>query len=430
MLKSSPNHPILASPFWSRLMFNHLHLSGLEKKIPQLLPSKKFRSELELEMLRSDRTGSPMTLILFDLESGQAQPEEREAGLLKLAQLIGQESRLTDHKGWYHDDAGLHVALMLLHTLPERAHRIITVTRNRFREAMSQQKNQALKTLDLACAIYAYPIRPERLEEDEAHTSHPGEEAGGGNGAAGRDPEGAAGPDSMQIRPQYPSAHLLLRRRLPVWKRSFDLIASLIGLLIIFPLFLLIALLIKLTSPGPVFFKQERVGYLGKIFRCWKFRSMRVDADPTAHKQYLSQLIEQAAGEGDKGADKPMIKLDSKDKQITVVGRILRKSCLDELPQLFNVLRGEMSLVGPRPCLPYEVEKYQRWHLHRLDAVPGITGLWQVMGKNKTTFKQMIRLDILYARQRCLWLDIKILFLTIPAVLREIQQVGHLEEVK
>jgi lipopolysaccharide/colanic/teichoic acid biosynthesis glycosyltransferase len=207
-------------------------------------------------------------------------------------------------------------------------------------------------------------------------------------------------------------------RRLSAWKRGIDIIGALAGLVVFSPFFLLIAVVIKVVSPGPVFFKQARVGRGGRQFICWKFRTMQVRADPSVHQQHVMSLIRSGTNDG---AGKPMVKLDSgRDPRLIPLGNILRQSCLDELPQLINVLRGEMSLVGPRPCLPYEAQEYLLWQTTRFDVAPGMTGLWQVSGKNRTTFTEMIRLDILYAKQQSLWLDISILLKTVPVIIAQI----------
>jgi lipopolysaccharide/colanic/teichoic acid biosynthesis glycosyltransferase len=176
---------------------------------------------------------------------------------------------------------------------------------------------------------------------------------------------------------------------------------------------LFVAFLIKIVSPGPVFFKQERVGQSGKIFYLLKFRTMKVNNDDTIHREYFKKLINCT----DKN-DSPMIKLSDTghDNRVIMFGKIIRKSCIDELPQFINVLLGEMSVVGPRPCIPYEAEEFLLWHKRRFDIVPGITGLWQVSGKNNTTFKEMIRLDIEYAVKRSFILDLKIIIKT-PGVI-------------
>jgi lipopolysaccharide/colanic/teichoic acid biosynthesis glycosyltransferase len=206
-------------------------------------------------------------------------------------------------------------------------------------------------------------------------------------------------------------------RKIPFWKRGLDLFGSIIGLIILSPLFFLISLIIKIVSPGPVFFIQTRIGYGGKTFSLIKFRTMVVNTDSETHQNYCAELIN---GDCEKqNIDRPMIKLDEDNPNIILFGKILRKCCLDELPQLINVLRGDMSLVGPRPAIPYEVNEYLRWHKGRLDAVPGMTGLWQVSGKNLLSFKEMVRLDIRYSRNLSLFSDFKILLMTPFAIISQ-----------
>jgi exopolysaccharide production protein ExoY len=195
----------------------------------------------------------------------------------------------------------------------------------------------------------------------------------------------------------------------PQWKRTLDVLLVVLALPVLFPLMLLIALVIRMVSAGPVLFKQERVGYLGERFLCYKFRTMFVNSDTGIHQGHLNQLM---------NSDAPMVKMDSKgDPRIIPFGRLMRASGLDELPQIINVLCGDMSLVGPRPCVSYEYEKYLPWQRERFNALPGLTGLWQVSGKNRTTFTQMIELDIKYVRGKTLWLDLGIIFKTIPALM-------------
>ena len=196
-----------------------------------------------------------------------------------------------------------------------------------------------------------------------------------------------------------------------------DVVCALFGLVVLSPILLLGAVVIKTVSPGPVFFKQRRVGYRGKTFLMLKFRTMHSDTDISTHKNHVKQLIN---GANNGHSNRPMTKLDNHPK-IILFGRILRNMCIDELPQLINVLRGEMSLVGPRPPLPYEVEEYLQWHYARFDAVPGMTGLWQVSGKNQLTFLEMMQLDIQYSRRMSLWLDIVILLKTPLTILSQIK---------
>ena len=204
-----------------------------------------------------------------------------------------------------------------------------------------------------------------------------------------------------------------------VLKRGIDIIGALVGILLLSPLMLITALAIKATSPGPVIFKQSRVGKNGVPFTFYKFRSMFWNADDQIHREYITHLIQgnlEEINQGDK--EKPLYKIRS-DPRVTRVGRIIRKTSIDELPQLFNVLKGEMSLVGPRPPLYYEVEKYQSWHLRRiLEMKPGITGLWQVYGRSATSFDDMVRFDIRYMLNWSLMLDIKILIKTVKKVLQ------------
>jgi len=196
---------------------------------------------------------------------------------------------------------------------------------------------------------------------------------------------------------------------LPRWKRVLDCTLILVSIPFLVPLVVVIAFIIKRKSAGPVLFQQKRIGFGGQPFMCLKFRTMHCGAETVSHQGHLQQLIT---------SDAPMTKLDnSGDSRIIPFGKILRSSGLDELPQLINVLKGEMSLVGPRPCVPYEAEKYLPWQKERFNAAPGLTGLWQVSGKNRTTFTRMMQLDIEYTHKKSLWLDFKIIFLTVPALL-------------
>jgi exopolysaccharide production protein ExoY len=199
---------------------------------------------------------------------------------------------------------------------------------------------------------------------------------------------------------------------MPTWKRALDIVSSLAALPVLLPLVTIIAMVTKVSSPGPVLFKQPRIGLKGKPFLCYKFRTMKMNADTTGHQAYLHQLM---------GSNAPMVKMDARrDSRLIPGGWLLRATGLDELPQIINVLRGEMSLVGPRPCIPYEYEKYTSWQKLRFAAHPGLTGLWQVSGKNKTTFNEMINLDIRYANTKSLWLDLKIMLRTGPALLEQV----------
>lgn len=192
-----------------------------------------------------------------------------------------------------------------------------------------------------------------------------------------------------------------------------DVTCILVAIPLLLPLMLVIALVVKFGSRGSVLFKQERVGLRGARFTCLKFRTMFVGADVSVHQGHWNDLIV---------SNRPMEKMDSRgDPRLIPLGRVLRETALDELPQIINVLRGEMSLVGPRPCIPYEYEKYLPWQKERFNTLPGLTGLWQVSGKNKTTFVEMMHLDIDYVRRKSLWLDLWIILMTIPALVVQVQ---------
>ena len=219
---------------------------------------------------------------------------------------------------------------------------------------------------------------------------------------------------------------------LPIWKRGLDL-----GCILLMSPALLIAgvvvsLVIKVGSRGPLLFQQERVGYRGRRFTLYKFRTMKPNAETDSHQRHTQNLIK---------SHTPMVKLDAQsDPRLIPLGSCLRACGLDELPQLINVMLGEMSLVGPRPCIPYEFDLHEPWQQERYNAAPGLTGLWQVSGKNRTTFDEMVKFDIEYAQKRSLWLDLKILFRTLPAIWQQYsdlrdarskesdQPVNHLEK--
>jgi lipopolysaccharide/colanic/teichoic acid biosynthesis glycosyltransferase len=197
----------------------------------------------------------------------------------------------------------------------------------------------------------------------------------------------------------------------PRWKRVFDLICIALTLPIWLPLLLLVMGWIKLVSPGPIFYRQERVGYRGRRFMLFKFRTMHVNAETRTHEEYFAHLMR---------SDCPMTKLDAlDDNRLIGCGRLLRASGLDELPQVFNVLRGEMSLVGPRPCLPNEFELYSPSQQQRVKALPGLTGYWQVNGKNKTTFSEMIAMDLFYSENMSPMLDLRIILKTLPLLVAD-----------
>jgi len=216
---------------------------------------------------------------------------------------------------------------------------------------------------------------------------------------------------SPSTLPESP-ALVLHAPAIPCWKRSLDIAGCIIALPVLLVVAALVTLLIATVSRGPIFFRQQRVGYMGRLFMLYKFRTMHVGAETESHRAHIATLLT---------TRRPMQKLDSaRDARLIPGGWLLRASGLDELPQLINVLLGDMSLVGPRPCIPYEYDKYSLAQRARFASAPGLTGLWQVSGKNRTTFDEMIRLDLQYTATRSFWLDAKILFLTAPALCTQI----------
>jgi len=201
-------------------------------------------------------------------------------------------------------------------------------------------------------------------------------------------------------------------------KRAFDILISGVLLVLVSPIWLLISLFIKLDSSGAVLFEQERVGMDGRKFLCYKFRTMLDDADENLHREAYRKNIEGEAQANAGDDEKPVFGKVKNDPRVTRLGKFLRRTSLDELPQFLNVLLGDMSVVGARPPIPYEVEDYDLRHRKRLDMKPGITGLWQVSGRNRLTFEEMVQIDLYYIENWSLWLDLKIIMLTLPAILR------------
>jgi exopolysaccharide biosynthesis polyprenyl glycosylphosphotransferase len=339
-----------------------------------------FKRMLLLERRRSERTGIPFALALLEVEG--IQPGLDRTKLDELATSVGTAMRETDLTGWYHQSSTIGIILTTLNgvdrlslksIIAERVDRVLSM------QLTSSQKRQ------VRISVYIFP---EQMTDGDS---------------VGPAPEFYADP-----KPEH------LKSKLNVaLKRTIDVAGSLAVLILLLPLFLVIAIILKLTSRGPVLFRQTRLGRLGKKFTFLKFRSMYVNNDPEIHKNYIQNLINKKVSESE-----GTFKIKN-DPRITSFGRFLRKSSLDELPQFINVLKGEMSLVGPRPPIPYEFEKYSLWHRRRiLEVKPGITGEWQVNGRSRTAFDEMVRMDLRYIQNQCIWLDLKILLKTPLAVLK------------
>jgi lipopolysaccharide/colanic/teichoic acid biosynthesis glycosyltransferase len=359
--------------------------------------SGEFHALLARERGRADRNGNRFSLIIF--KTANLPPGVAIQRRLQLS--LGSRLRDTDEFGWYDDQ---HLGAIIPYASGQSARRI----------AEGICRNMSLPSNNETFVVYTYPENwfvDQRsdlsLELDLFAQTAPSTSKQSAESPVGSRPNG------MESQQEGTGYKAILYRPLPIWKRSLDLAASLTTLIMLFPLFLFAVILIKLVSPGPILFRQERIGYMGRAFTLFKFRTMEVSSDNSTHVRYMRKLIVKDS------ESLPMKKLEN-SPSIIPYGRLLRASCIDELPQLFNVLRGEMSMVGPRPCLPYEADEYQRWHARRFDSVPGMTGLWQVKGKNRTTFKEMIRLDINYTQNLSLWLDLKIILLTPVAIIRQI----------
>ncbi|HEU0300182.1 MAG TPA: sugar transferase [Longimicrobium sp.] len=326
-----------------------------------------FRGSLRRECARADRTGREFSLLVLAPSPSGAAPA---------LELLGRRLRETDEIGWME---GGSIGALLTDTGREGAQLVAG-------EVLSRLEREG-----------AAP---------PAHTlfTYPGDWMAPGAPAASVDDAHPAGAASAAAVPPCLDAY-------PPWKRVMDVAGALAAILLLSPVLLAVALAVRLSSTGPVFFRQERIGYGGRRFRMWKFRSMYADAGDAAHAAYLRSLV---AGQG--GADGGF-KLRA-DPRITPVGRVIRRWSLDELPQLFNVLRGDMGLVGPRPEPAYATEGYAQWYYRRvLGAKPGITGLWQVHGRSRVSYETMVRMDLRYGQRLSPLADARLLLQTIRAVL-------------
>ncbi len=358
--------------------------NGLELK--DVLTAEVFRRMISLERKRSERTQRPFVLLLMD--TGRTQPTEKNGRILvDILSALQSATRETDVMGWYEMNSAVGVMFteitlennLILSTILSR---ISDVLRGRLTgEQFSQIK-------------FSFHLFPEEWD--------------------------SSNPERQSNPTLYPDLHKRNghNRLSRAMKRGMDVLGSVLLITILSPVFLVIAAVIKLSSEGPVLFRQQRIGEHGTAFTFLKFRSMYVNNDASEHKEYVHKLIAgQAAKQPTSSAAEGVFKLTN-DRRVTAVGNFLRRTSLDELPQFLNVLKGDMSLVGPRPPVPYEVDAYATWHRRRLlEAKPGITGLWQVHGRSRVGFDDMVRLDLHYARNCSPLLDLKILLLTPKAVI-------------
>ena len=353
----------------------------------EVLIEESFRSMLTLERRRAERSRKPFVLMLLD---ANAFIEEKTADrfLSRISAVLLKSTRETDLIGWY--EKGVVLGVIFTEVSCEGETPITEILSSKVVDALEGELGRKV----LSSLVVTTHLFPEKTGQDK------GEKVA----------DSRFYPDLAKSTPK--------KRASQVAKRVIDVLGSSFLLLVLSPLLALIAIGIKLTSKGPVIFKQERLGQFGSKFRCLKFRTMYANNDPRIHQEYVQKFINGQAETAHKESGKPAVYKIKNDSRITTMGRLLRKTSLDELPQFWNVLTGEMSLVGPRPSLPYEFEIYDIWHRRRvLEVKPGVTGLWQVSGRSRTCFDDMVRLDLRYSQSWSVWLDVKILLQTPGAVL-------------
>ena len=363
-----------------------LRISPVPSRRDEILAEQALHAMLTLERRRAERSGKPFVLMLLD---AHAVPKQGHGGsfIQDLKSVVCDATRETDLIGWYEE--GVILAVIFTEINVEGKSPITEVLHSKVVAALRENLDPRLAA-KLVITAHLFPEswngeRPDRIADVKLYPEFSRKNGG---------------------------------KRLPlIVKRVIDIAGSSALLLVLSPLLAAIAAAIKLTSKGPVIFKQERFGQFGKRFSCLKFRTMSTDNDPKIHREFVHKFIagKTDAAEGDEA--EPGVYKITNDPRVTPVGRFLRKTSLDELPQFINVLRGEMSLVGPRPPVPYEFEVYDHWHRRRvLEVKPGVTGLWQVSGRSRTCFDDMVRLDLRYSQSWSLWLDLKILIATPRAV--------------
>jgi lipopolysaccharide/colanic/teichoic acid biosynthesis glycosyltransferase len=350
-----------------------------------LLGQEAFASMLYLERRRAERAKKRFVLMIVDVKSGIAQQDDK-CILPKFTSALTTAIRETDIIGWYLENNLIGViGTELGETKPSTIQdRMLERVGSAFHEAVGIGKGYTISV--------TFHFFPEEWEE--------GEKDHGAN---------------IMLYPDLSRQEQSKKFALGV-KRSIDIVGSATAMFLLLPIYAAIAVAIKLSSKGPVFFRQERLGLFGKKFTLLKFRSMRTNCDARIHQDYVHQFIAGHVEKNVEEGNKTVFKIQ-KDPRVTSVGNLLRKTSLDELPQFWNVLRGDMSLVGPRPPIMYEFIAYNDWHRRRvLEIKPGITGLWQVQGRSRLRFDDMVRLDLKYARVWSNWLDLKILLQTPAAV--------------
>lgn len=362
------------------------HASHVPTGRDAVLKEETFHAMLTLERRRAERSRKPFVLMLLD--SHPIRENGFHASVVEtLISAVSEATRETDLVGWHEEGKVLAVIFTELNL--EGTAPITGILHSKMLKALEHNLDHRL----VSKVVITAHLFPESW--DMGH------------------------PDKVADVKLYPDlSEKTARKQIPtVLKRGMDIVGSGMLLLILSPLLALIALAIKLSSQGPVIFEQERLGQFGRRFKCLKFRTMYANNDPRIHREYVQSFIAGKAKKQEVSESEPVVYKIKNDPRVTPIGRLLRRTSLDEFPQFWNVLRGDMSLVGPRPPVPYEFEVYDFWHRRRvLEVRPGVTGLWQVSGRSRTCFDDMVRLDLRYSQKWSLWLDLKILLATPRAV--------------
>ena len=363
-----------------------------KRSVQSVLTPEQMNIAIHRESARADRNGGEFALVLFRVK----RKDRTTLSTIRLAKTVLNRVRATDDVGWYDEN---HLGVLLPDTTANGAWRFAD-------QVCGLASRKGPRPL---LSVYCYPTKWFGDDEQETAPVPPRSEIAEENRYAVRNliPYFLDGMASGLEQPPNAVHRLetLLVRPLPLWKRVIDVVGAVMGMILLSPVMFAAALAIKLTSRGPMIFSQNRAGLGGKPFRIYKFRTMIVDAE--AKKKELKAQNEQ---------DGPAFKIKN-DPRVTKVGRLLRKTSIDELPQLWNVLKGDMTLVGPRPLPVSESDACEGWQRRRLDVTPGLTCIWQVKGRSKVSFAEWVRMDVAYIRRRTLFNDVRILLQTIPAVL-------------
>ena len=352
------------------------------------LDEKTFRRVIAVERKRTERSKSPFVLMLLEVTNHQNVEKSRRSLECILAALVAS-CRDTDLVGWYKHQSV--VGAMFTGLVVNDKNLVLGAILNRVSSTLRDELTFE-QFSQVSITFHFFPDDWENVGDDRPSNS-------------------ALYPDLHSNDPN--------RRSLLFVKRTLDITVSALVAILCAPLFLAIAIAVRVSSKGPILFRQARIGQYGKTFTFLKFRSMYAGNDHSEHKEFVMKLISEEATACAASQNGNEVYKLTNDKRVTRVGKFLRRTSLDELPQLINVLMGDMSLVGPRPPIPYELAAYQTWHRRRvLEVKPGITGLWQVTGRSRVKFDEMVRLDLRYATTWSPWLDLKILIRTPMAVIK------------